>query len=89
MTRFSFVLAPAAAGSVLALEDVVHWSGRLCFFILWKAFAFASVLVLRQAAIGCLLAVSTLTPMAQMKPSSSRATAVMILRWSLPAASLA
>jgi hypothetical protein len=60
------VLAPAAAGSVLyhptdedlsvgtlvELGCAVHWSG-LCFFILWKvfAFAFAFVLVLLQAAI--------------------------------------
>jgi hypothetical protein len=35
-------------------------------------------------------AVSAFRPIAQMKPSSSRPTAVMILRWSLPeAASLA
>jgi len=40
----------------------------------------------RHAAIGCLLAVSALTPMAQMKPSNSRPTAVMIFLWSLPAA---
>ena len=89
---FSFVLAPAAAGSVLELDCVVHSLGRLCFFILWKAFvfavasAFAFVLALRQAAIRSLLSASTLTPMAQMKPSSSRPTAVVILRWSLPAA---
>jgi len=36
-----------------------------------------------------LLSAPTLTPMAQMKPSSSRPTAVTILRWSLPTASLA
>ena len=81
---FSFVLAPAAAGSVLELDCVVHSLGRLCFFILWKAFvfavAFAFVLALCQAAIRSLLSASTLTPMAQMKPSSSRPTAVMILR---------
>jgi len=81
------VLAPAAAGSVLELGDAVHWSG-FCFFILWKvfAFAFAFAFVLRQAAMRCLAAVSALIPIAQMKPSSSRPTAVMILRWSLPAA---
>jgi len=87
------VLAPAAAGSVLhhptdeglsvgtpvELDDAVHWSG-FCFFILWKVFAFAFVLALRQAAIRNLPAASALTPMAQMKPSSSRPTAATILR---------
>ncbi len=91
------MLAPPAAGSVLyhstdedlsvgtlvELEFTVHLS-VFCFFILWKVFAF--VLALRQAAIGSLLAASALIPIAQMKPSSSRPTAVMILRWSLPAA---
>ena len=42
---FSFVLAPAAAGSVLELEITVHWLGRLCFFILWKVLAFAFAVV--------------------------------------------
>jgi hypothetical protein len=93
------VLAPAAAGSVLnhptdedlsagtlvELGDVVHWL-VFCFFILWKVFAFAFVLVLRQAAIRSLLAASALIPMAQMKPSSSRPTAVVIFLWSLFAA---
>ena len=71
--------APAAAGPVLELVAVVH-RFCFCFFILWKvfAFAFAFALVLLQAAIGCLTAASALTPMAQMKPSSSRPTAVMI-----------
>ena len=73
------MLAPPAAGSVLELGDALHWSG-FCFFILWKAFAFVFVLVLRQAAMRCLAAVSALIPIAQMKPSSSRPTAVMILR---------
>ena len=85
------MLAPAAAGAVLhhptdeglsvgtlvELGDVVHWSG-FRFFILWKVFALAFVLVLCQAAVCSLLAVSALIPMAQMKPSSSRPTAVMI-----------
>ena len=81
------MLAPAAAGSVLELGDAFHRSD-FCFFILWKVFAFAFVLVLalRQAAIRSLLSASALIPMAQMKPTSSRPTAVMILRWSLPAA---
>ena len=55
-----------------------------CFFILGKVFAF--VLAFRQVAIRSLLAASALVPMAQMKPSSSRPTAVMIFLWSLPAA---
>ena len=61
----------------------IPWAGFV-FSILWKAFvfavAFAFVLALCQAAIRSLLSASTLTPMAQMKPSSSRPTAVMILR---------
>ena len=85
------MLAPAAAGLVLhhptdedlsvgtlvELVEVVHRC-CFCFFILWKVFVFAFALVLPQAAIGCLTAASALTPMAQMKPSSSRPTAVMI-----------
>ena len=71
------MLTPPAAGSVLELDDAFHWSG-FYFFILWKVFAFAFALVLPQAAIRSLLAASALTPMAQMKPSSSRPTAVMI-----------
>lgn len=54
--------------SALEFGDAVHW-WRLCFFILWNVFAFASC----QAVICCLAAVSALIPMAQMKPSSSRA----------------
>ena len=75
------MLAPPAAGSVLELGDAVHGSG-FCFFILWKVFAFvfAFVLALPQAALRNLLAASALIPMAQMKPSSSRPTAVTILR---------
>ena len=76
--------APAAAGSVLEFGGVVHSSGCFCFFILWKVFAFA--VAFRQAAIRCLAAASALIPMAQMKPNSSRPTAVMIFLWSLPAA---
>ena len=37
---FSFVLAPAAADSVLEMDNVVHWSIRFCFFLIWKVFAF-------------------------------------------------
>ena len=72
--------APAAAGPVLELDCAVHCGDGFCFFILWKVFAFAFVLALPQAATGSLLAASALTPMAQMKPSSSRPTAVTILR---------
>jgi hypothetical protein len=74
------VLASAAAGSAFELGGVVHASNRFCFFILWKVFAFAFVVAFRQAAFFCLTAASALVPMAQMKPSSSRPTAVMILR---------
>ena len=68
--------ARAAAGSVLELGGIVHSLGCFCFFILWKVFAFA--FAFRQAAIGGLAAASPLIPMAQMKPNSSRPSAVMI-----------
>jgi hypothetical protein len=54
------------------------------FFFLGKFFVFC--IGSRQAAARCLTIVSALVPMAQMKPSSSRATAVVIFLWSLPAA---
>jgi hypothetical protein len=80
------VLASAAAGSVLDLDDDFHPLVHFCFFILRKVFAFA----FSQAAIRCLTVVSALVPMAQMKPNSSRPTAVTIFLLSLPvAASLA
>src|ERR1035437_8903418 len=37
---FSFVLAPAAADSVLELDSIVHRCFCLCFFLIWKVFAF-------------------------------------------------
>ena len=37
---FSFVLAPAAADSVLEMDNVVHWLIRFCFFLIWKVFVF-------------------------------------------------
>ena len=37
---FSFVLALAAADSVLELDNVVHWLIGLCFFLIWKVFVF-------------------------------------------------
>jgi hypothetical protein len=49
-------------------------------FINGVAFAF------HQAAIRCLAIVYALIPMDQMKPNSSRATAVVIFLLSLPAA---
>jgi hypothetical protein len=85
---FSFVLALAAASSVLEFVSAVHCLGRLCFFISWGAFAFAFVFAFRQAAVRSLLDASTLIPMAQMKPSNSRPTAVMIFLWSFPVAAI-
>ena len=82
------MLAPTAADAVLhhptdedltvgtlaQLGDGVHRS--FLFFPSLESLCF--VLVLAQAATGCLAAASAMTPMAQMKPSSSRPTAVMI-----------
>ena len=56
------------------------------FSFRWKVFAFAFVFAFRQAAVRSLLDTSALIPMAQMKPSNSRPTAVMIFLWSFPAA---
>jgi hypothetical protein len=78
------VLAPAAAGSVLELSGGVHVLGCLCFSFFGKLFVFA--LISRQALICCLPDISVLTAMAQMKPNSSRPTAVMIFLCSFPAA---
>jgi len=80
---FSFVLAPAAADSVLEMDNVVHRLIRFCFFLFRKVLAF--VLRFLHAASCCLPAASALIPMAQMKPSSSRAIAVMTFLCSLPA----
>jgi hypothetical protein len=80
---FSFVLAPAAADPVLELDSVFHRLVCFCFFLHWKAFAFC-LCDFRHAAIRCAQAASALIPMAQMKPSSSRATAVMTFLCSLP-----
>ena len=75
------MLALAAAGSVLEFDCAFHGLG-FCFFILWKVFVLAAVFAVAfpQAAIRSLLSASALIPMAQMKPSSSRPTAVMIFR---------
>jgi hypothetical protein len=55
---FSFVLAPAAAGSVLELDGVVHLSICLRFFLIWKVlllpFRFSSCSLLLHAGCFCL-----------------------------------
>ena len=72
---FSFVLAPAAADPVLELDTVVDVSIAFSLFGEFLLLFFRS----GHAAICCLQAIaSALIPMAQMKPSSSRATAVMV-----------
>jgi hypothetical protein len=57
-------------------------SSLAALIICWVVFAFPSwecfFLAFRQAASRCLTVVSALVPMAQMKPNSSRATAVVI-----------
>ena len=78
------MLASAAAGSVLEIGDDVHRLGGLCSSILRTFFCFC--LFFCQAAIRWLTVVSALVAMAQMKPNSSRATAVVIFLLSLPAA---
>jgi hypothetical protein len=73
---FSFVLAPAAADPVLELENVVHWSICFCFFLIWKVL----LLLFRSGSCRDLLLAGgrfSLDSMAQVKPSSSRAIAVM------------
>ena len=77
------MLASAAAGSVLEIGDDVHRLGSLCSSILRT---FLLLPFLCQAAIRWLTVVSALVPIAQMKPNSSRATAVVIFLLSLPAA---
>jgi len=72
------VLAPAAAGTVLDLDDGFHQRVCFCIFLLRKVFAFP------QAAIRCLTVASALVPMAQIKPRSSRPTAVTIFLLSCP-----
>jgi hypothetical protein len=60
------------------------WSSLL--FTSWQAFAV--VFAFRHAAVRSLLDASALVPMAQMKPSNSRPTAVTIFLWSFPAAAI-
>ena len=40
---FSFVLALAAAGSVLEMDGAFHQRNGFCFFLIWKVFAFVLV----------------------------------------------
>ena len=68
------LLALSSNWSMLFMDCFAFsFSGEFCF-------------CLCQAAICCATDLSVLTPMAQTKPSSSRATAVAILQGSLPAA---
>jgi hypothetical protein len=74
---FSFVLAPAAADPVLESDNVVH----ALFFGAFSLFGKFLLLFFRSGhtAICCLEAIaSAWIPMAQIKPNSSRATAVMV-----------
>jgi hypothetical protein len=72
---FSFVLALPAASSVFEMDVTVHRFSVLSFFLLRE---FCLCFGCCQAATCCLEIVSALIPMAQIKPSSSRATAVTI-----------
>ena len=65
------MLAPAAADPVLELNCLVQ---RFFFFPYLEGFWFLSF----HAAMGCRQLASALIAMAQIKPSNSRATAVMI-----------
>jgi len=67
------VLALTAAGSVLEIYGVFY-QGTFLLFPYLDSFAFCFC----QASARCLMVVSALVPIAQMNPSSSRATAVMI-----------
>jgi len=50
---FSFVLAPAAADSVLELDSVVHRCSCLCFFLVWKVFAFVVAVPVMPRSAAC------------------------------------
>ena len=52
---FSFVLAPAAADSVLELDSVVHWLVGLCVFLIWKVFAFVLSVPVMPPFVACRL----------------------------------
>ena len=77
------MLVLAAAGSVFEMDVSVHRSVFLAFSFLGS---FCLCFACCQAATCCLDIVSDLVPIAQIKPSSSRATAVTIFFWSLLAA---
>ena len=70
---FSFVLAPAAADPVFEWDNAIHGWIVLAFSLLGKFLVLSF-----HAAMGCKQLASALMAMAQMKPSNSRATAVMI-----------
>lgn len=74
----SCVLGLLLALSSNLMEWFIGWAAFV-FSFFGKVFAFA----FRHAAIRCLAAVSALIPIAQMKPNSSRPSAVMIFLWSL------
>jgi hypothetical protein len=75
------VLAQPAVGSVLGLCGAIHRCTVLASSLLGKSFGSSF-----HAAACWLAIVSALIPIAQMNPSNSRATAVMIFPWGLPAA---
>jgi hypothetical protein len=64
------VLAPAAADVVLELNSLLN---AFVFSLVGKVFVFVF-----HAAVGCWKACSALMAIAQINPSSSRPTAVMI-----------
>ena len=76
----SCVVGLLLALSSYLVELFIRWV-VFVFSFFGKVFAFA--VAFRQAAIRSLAAVSALTPIAQMKPNSSRPSAVMIFLWSL------
>lgn len=66
---------------LLALSsNWVEWFICRFLFFLLAVLLLLSLPLIFHAAIFCLLAASALIPMAQIKPRSSRPTAVMILR---------
>lgn len=76
----SCVLGLLLVLSSYLVELLIGWV-VFVFSFFGKVFALARAF--RQAAIRCLAAVSALIPIAQMKPNSSRPSAVMIFLWSL------
>ena len=48
---FSFVLAPAAADSVLELDSIVHRC--FCFFLIGKVFAFVFSVLVMPLSVAC------------------------------------